>query len=964
MLPLPKLDDRSYDEIREELREAITRHCPEWTNHNAADPGIALIELFTALTEMTQYRLNRVPEKNYLAFLDLLGVEQRLPSPSRTLVHFTLSPGFEAEREQKSVLKIPAGTELSTLAEEEGEPIPFQTDRDLYASNLHLFKLFTKLHEPLLERYATIDHTPDREKKVPFTPLETRAKGANKTMLYLRSAQFAALDGRGVVTLLFRLPTGMRQHNPSPAFFHNMAWSYFDGETWRQLAVRPAHKPVFRDEKNADVYAAVFEPRGRLLNPGTPDFPEAEEGLWIRGELRELPAWLRELTVYEVGMNVKSLEEGIAPDGCMYLDSALDLNANFAPFGMRPKNDPEVGEEIFYVRSEEALGRPGTQVSLRFAHSQNPDYVMPEGNESLRLAWEYSNGESRWRKLEVEDATKNLTRNGTVSFTVPEDMEKVDVGGEEASWIRCRIDSGHYGKEAVQVFDAESGEMKTVTPSTLYPPVIRRLTFHYETPRTDLERAVSLANNVYKTVTFEKHLPVGLFTQTDDRENAFYLGFDGYVNEEPLDLYFLIDEESDGKRNLKAGERLLTWEVLVEGAWKPIEVHDRTDHLTCSGSLRLHLPRIKGTEEMNLSGERLKGMWVRARLLFNAMNAAPPVQSVWTNAIAADQVESVRGEYLQTALGLPGLECTLSRGNLAFPPEITVGGIAYKAVSRFSDAGPDDPVFTFNGITGQIRFGDGRHGALPPVSDEIYAEHYRITLGKGGNVAKGKIRELRQSIPYVAEVDNPLPAIGGSAGDTLDDLKRSAPTLIASGERAVTLSDYEALARTVSSSIVGVKALLVDEEIVVVVLTADWQIVNRRLLGEVNRFLKERSPVTVIPYVRPPTVVELEVRAEVSCTQPGKPLHGEELEAKLENAAKKFLDPVTGGSDGKGYPIGRMVTKADFYQFLNAIDPAFYFQRLEFVKNGVPLSREQCRLEYDEIVRFTGLEIEEMSYDV
>jgi hypothetical protein len=48
MLPLPELDDRSYDEIREEAIRNIVRHCPDWTNHNASDPGITLIELFSS----------------------------------------------------------------------------------------------------------------------------------------------------------------------------------------------------------------------------------------------------------------------------------------------------------------------------------------------------------------------------------------------------------------------------------------------------------------------------------------------------------------------------------------------------------------------------------------------------------------------------------------------------------------------------------------------------------------------------------------------------------------------------------------------------------------------------------------------------------------------------------------------------------------------------------------------------
>ena len=70
MIPLPKLDDRKWEDLVREAVELIPKYCPEWTNHNAADPGITLLELFAWLIEVLLYRLNRVGEKNYLAFLN------------------------------------------------------------------------------------------------------------------------------------------------------------------------------------------------------------------------------------------------------------------------------------------------------------------------------------------------------------------------------------------------------------------------------------------------------------------------------------------------------------------------------------------------------------------------------------------------------------------------------------------------------------------------------------------------------------------------------------------------------------------------------------------------------------------------------------------------------------------------------------------------------------------------------
>ena len=41
-LPVPNLDDRSWKQIVDEAVRLIPRYCPEWTNHNASDPGVTL----------------------------------------------------------------------------------------------------------------------------------------------------------------------------------------------------------------------------------------------------------------------------------------------------------------------------------------------------------------------------------------------------------------------------------------------------------------------------------------------------------------------------------------------------------------------------------------------------------------------------------------------------------------------------------------------------------------------------------------------------------------------------------------------------------------------------------------------------------------------------------------------------------------------------------------------------------
>ncbi len=74
-LELPVLDDRTYEQLLEDAKRRIPSHTPEWTNFDVeSDPGITLVQLFAFLTDNLLYRANRIPERNRLKFLQLLGI--------------------------------------------------------------------------------------------------------------------------------------------------------------------------------------------------------------------------------------------------------------------------------------------------------------------------------------------------------------------------------------------------------------------------------------------------------------------------------------------------------------------------------------------------------------------------------------------------------------------------------------------------------------------------------------------------------------------------------------------------------------------------------------------------------------------------------------------------------------------------------------------------------------------------
>jgi predicted phage baseplate assembly protein len=124
-LPEIQLDDRRFQDLISEARMRINRSCPEWTEHNVSDPGITLIELFAWMTEMTIYRLNRVPDKLHVSLLELLGIRLDGPSAARTALRFRLAgPATEA------VTILGGETEVGTPRTATEESIIFQVDED------------------------------------------------------------------------------------------------------------------------------------------------------------------------------------------------------------------------------------------------------------------------------------------------------------------------------------------------------------------------------------------------------------------------------------------------------------------------------------------------------------------------------------------------------------------------------------------------------------------------------------------------------------------------------------------------------------------------------------------------------------------------------------------------------------------------------------------------------------------
>jgi hypothetical protein len=122
-IPVPQLDDRTWNDLVDEARTFLKDKTEVWTDQSPGDPGIVLVELFAHLTELMIYRLNRVPEKAFVEYLRLIGLALRPPAAAAVKLQ------FRSDQPATAPIPIPRGVRVSVNRVSGGnEPPVFSTD--------------------------------------------------------------------------------------------------------------------------------------------------------------------------------------------------------------------------------------------------------------------------------------------------------------------------------------------------------------------------------------------------------------------------------------------------------------------------------------------------------------------------------------------------------------------------------------------------------------------------------------------------------------------------------------------------------------------------------------------------------------------------------------------------------------------------------------------------------------------
>jgi predicted phage baseplate assembly protein len=228
-LDAPNLDDRTADEIVREAKTLIPRYLPEWTDQNPSDPGITLVELFAWMTEMMLYRFNRVPERHYVKFLELLGITRHAAQPATVDVTFT--PRSIAAVE----IRLPRFTQLAVAGGPGGDPIVFEVDRGgvVLGAKLDAILLFDgRRHVPLAGGpYGS----------PPFRPFGDRPRAERAVVLSLDSTA-PSFTREAFDVAVYVAEAAPEERNASTDSFERVpaariAWEFWDGSRWRAFDV-------------------------------------------------------------------------------------------------------------------------------------------------------------------------------------------------------------------------------------------------------------------------------------------------------------------------------------------------------------------------------------------------------------------------------------------------------------------------------------------------------------------------------------------------------------------------------------------------------------------------------------------------------------------------------------------------------------------------------------------------------
>ncbi|HEX5283579.1 MAG TPA: putative baseplate assembly protein [Bryocella sp.] len=934
----PEIDCRTRTDVAAQLAHDLEEQYPGWQRDTGLGNG--LVQVFARYAELVIESTNRVPDRDRVAFLSQLGGALLPPQPSIVPLTFSLAPGGIAA-------VVPAGTQVAAApAPGSNVPIVFETDAELVVTAAKLDCLFVRSAGD--DRFADKSSLLSTEAETPTTVYS--ASTPMEHMLYIGSEGFFGHRRLNMLSVSLDMQADLESTKGA------VAWEIWTEQ--QSIALTP----------ESDGTAALTR-SGEVVIRNLPAFATSilngQEKHWLR--CRWLKPVRGSIIVRSVSLEREIDEGALLPAAAFTNSLKIDLSKDFLPLG----ESPRFGDAM-YILNQQAFSTCGAEVRLNVIMT-NPatgsaDVPVPRVNatENARVALEYWNGRE-WSALGTmsaqasteqasntfRDTTQAFTASGTISFLVPNDLQPLDIGGIHGAWIRARLIANGYGEEAgYTVTESKPGTFAYIyKPRTLAPPVVERIEIEFSVHDRGQypEAAIAFNDFTLEDVTAALSGVAGekvIFRPSRDPEPALYLGFGPPFGlgmpTLPISIYFVLGNSVPAVASADAELQRTTWQYWNGARWVSFTVTDNTCGFAYSGRVTFLVPPdAVASEEF-----RQYRYWLRVPWLMGSEDTTAPLRLVLENTTSASQAITLIDEVLGSSNGAPDQVFTAARHPVLEGELLEVRGAApgfgksasgdwntWQNVQDFHASGPLDTHYVLDRISGVVTFGDGRYGAIPPKGTaNIRFSRYRSGGGAAGNKGVDTLVQLKTTVPYVRSVTNKQPASGGADAETVPAMLERAPRSFRHRSRAVTVEDYEDLARLASPDVARSRCiplvnLVLDPDakqtrpgtVSVLVVPNDATrkpSPSQTLLARVRDYIQARQSATVQLIVTSPEYVELNVAAEIGI----RTLDGmTELEAAIRRRLQLFMHPLHGGFEGKGWGFGRNAHRSDLLSLVSSI---------------------------------------------
>ena len=939
-MKLPIIDHRDKKEIYNQIVNMAKEYVPEWNpTDNADDVGVVLAKIFSEMFEETIQRFNKMPYKNYIYFLNMLGATMQPAISSHGYATVELTGMVDAG------VYIKKGTHLYGQSKA-GERVLFETKEDVSA-------VYNKI-EGIYCRSGNKNRIVKKELPCQLFDFYGSENLQKRRMVFAQK-DILLVGNRAKITLFishqekFYLETKLAKNLANNDL---VTWEYLTDDGWKEIKNVTCNGNRVEFQVDAQIPLVTYK---------------EIESRWISCTLTEKQE-LEEISFTD--LKLVSNNESLLPDALYYNDIEM-TKTNFLPFG-----ESFSVYDDFYINSEEVFSKKGAFVTMRMTIDTNQyveeeeqqlqpisskwksilsqkEFVKPKKEviELERVIWEYWNGIG-WTRLFEDNAYEDIFMikekiNVTMSFYCPEDMDYTYIGASYGLWIRARV------QKVKNAF---------VVDSFYQYPVIEKLnlTYEYREQKKTVEHIFVEKDLETTYIPYVKNKEIVLYEKEADTYPECYFSMAYPIPAGPIKLYI----QKEGKESFHMPS--LQWQYFgkVNGInkWIDIKVLDETKHFGKSGIITF---LSKGNlERCQLFGK--ESYWIRVvnkdkRYDIEDVDYAL-VKGIYFNTVRIVQQETMETEYfpvlpqesnkvielsandiLQAEVWVDEVETVLAddkyqlQENDSIEIEREDDGtilhywVKWEAISNIKLASSEDRVYTLEKNTGKLVFGDGICGKLPCLNQTTTIKvNYSVSMGEQGNFEVGEINEFSDSIPFVSRVYNVELVSGGCNSETVESAISRCTNIVKHQNRVVSKDDYEDIVKQIDRNIIKTKILSnVNAEgntqygcITLVVLP---KYLNHSgnyfdaMKDNVMTQLQKKLPVVLgnqlhIVQVR---YVEICVSVKVMVANYEDYM---EVSTQVQKQLDNYLNPMTGDFSGNGFEIGKLPTKTQIYNYIRTVN--------------------------------------------